>query len=224
MLWTERSIKELAAKEVAALLASPAGREAIAIHLPGLLFDPVVKSAALALMIELLAQDEAKPLAERVTSDVRNILEKLESQTAKAIKSEQKKIGEQKLEMIEKAKEEIRLSVIAQKSLTTRQINQHIESHQTSITNLIASMESDLAEASREAEARIIRRRETLIEELRSKIQTILNDRLQEFALEAVRRQVRERPVYDPKFTNRELAQANGISIREVKRRRMRRA
>ncbi len=224
MLWTERSIKELAAKEVAALLASPAGREAIAIHLPGLLFDPVVKSAALALMIELLAQDEAKPLAERVTSDVRNILEKLESQTAKAIKAEQKKISEQKLEMIEKAKEEIRLSVIAQKSLTTRQINQHIESHQTSITNLIASMESDLAEASREAEARIIRRRETLIEELRSKIQTILNDRLQEFALEAVRRQVRERPVYDPKFTNRELAQANGISIREVKRRRMRRA
>jgi hypothetical protein len=85
-------------------------------------------------------------------------------------------------------------------------------------------MESDLAEASREAEARICRRRETLIEDLRSKIQTILNDRLQEFALEAVRRQVRERPVYDPKFTNRELAQANGISIREVKRRRMRRA
>jgi hypothetical protein len=224
MLWTERSIKELAAKEVAALLASPTGREAIAGHLPGLLFDPVVKSAALAVMIELLAQDEAKPLAERVTSDVRNILEKLESQTSKAIKSEQKKITEQKLEMIEKAKEEIRLSVIAQKSLTTRQINQHIESHQISITNLIASMESDLAEASREAEARICRRRETLIEDLRSKIQTILNDRLQEFALEAVRRQVRERPVYDPKFTNRELAQANGISIREVKRRRMRRA
>ena len=224
MLWTERSIKELAAKEVAALLASPAGREAIAIHLPGLLFDPVVKSAALALMIELLAEDEAKPLAERITSDVRNILEKLESQTSKAIKSEQKKITEQKLEMIEKAKEEIRISVIAQKSLTTRQINQHIESHQASITNLIASMESDLAEASREAEARISRRRETLIKELRSKIQTILNDRLQEFALEAVRRQVRERPVYDPKFTNRELAQANGISIREVKRRRMRRA
>jgi len=220
MLWSERSIKELAVKEVAAVLASTAGRDAIASHLPGLLFDPVVKSAAFALMIELLALDEAKPLAERITSDVRSILEKLESQTAKAIKAERAKITEQKAEMIDKAKEELRLAIIGQKSLTTRQINQHIEQHEHAIGGLVASMERNLAEASKEAEVRMSRRREILVAELRAKIDRLLDDKLEAFAISAVEKHVRRRPIFDPEFTNRELASANGISIREVKRQR----
>ncbi len=48
----------------------------------------------------------------------------------------------------------------------------------------------------------------------------MLEERATEFAVAAGRRHLRERPVVGPEHTNRDLAAMNGISIREVKRRR----
>lgn len=220
MLWTERSIRAMAASETAAVLKSEVGRNAICGHLPSLVHEPSVLAALRAILIDLLAEDEAKPLAERVTTEVRSLLTQLEGQIDRAIKAERKKIAEQKAEMLEKAKEELRLAIVAQKSLTTRQVNEHVKQHERLVSQLLERMEARLKEALAEADARIAERRATSLVELRAGLDKVLAESLETFALQAVRRHVEERPVFGPQYTNRELARINGISIREVKRRR----
>ncbi|NMJ44304.1 hypothetical protein GWK16_23860 [Roseomonas sp. JC162] len=179
-----------------------------------------MKGALFAVLVEFLAQDEAKPMAERITSEVQTILKRLESVVAKAIKDERAKIAEQKAEMIEGMKEELRRSVIAQKSLTTRQVNQSIAVQEQENQVLLASMERRLNAAGAAAEARVVAKQDKLLTELSAAIDRLLAERLQAFAFAAVKQHIRERPIFDAHHTNRELASINGISIREVKRRR----
>ncbi|MGG5819357.1 hypothetical protein [Falsiroseomonas sp. HW251] len=238
MLWKESSIRELAAKEAATFAASDEGRAALRKHLAPLLRDPASIAVMRAVLVELLAEDEAKPMAERVTSEVRaavgqlearaerataefeDIIQKLEAQVDRALNAERAKIAEQKADMLEKAKEELRLAIIAQKSLATRQVNQHAEQQEAVVRELVARMDRRLSEAAAEAEERLSRRRATLLAELQVRLDQLLAEKMEKLALAAVKRQVREQPVVGPEFSNRELARLNGISIREVKRRR----
>jgi ElaB/YqjD/DUF883 family membrane-anchored ribosome-binding protein len=238
MLWKEGSIRELAAKEAATFAASDAGRAALRKHLTSLLRDPGAMAVMRAVLVELLAEDEAKPMADRVTSEVRAvvakleaqagratdefqaIIQKLEAQVDRALKAERAKIAEQKAEMVEKTKEELRLAIIAQKSLATRQVNQHAEQQEEVVRELVARLDRRLSEAAAEAEARLSGRQATLLAELQFRLDRLLTEKMETLALAAVKRQVREQPIFGPEFSNRELARLNGISIREVKRRR----
>ena len=238
MLWKEASIKELAAKEAAAFAASDAGRVTLRKHLTPLLRDPATMAAMRAVLVELLAEDEVKPMAERITTEVQAvvgkleaqagratdefhvIIQKLEAQVDRALKAERAKVAEQKAEMLDKAKEELRLAIIAQKSLATRQVNQHAEQQEEVVRELVARMDRRLSEAAAEAEARLSRRQATLLAELQLRLDRLLTEKMETLALAAVKRQVQEQPVFGPEFSNRELARLNGISIREVKRRR----
>lgn len=242
MLWKEASIRELAAKEAATFAAGDAGRAAVRKHLASLLRDPAAITVMRAVLVEFLAEDEAKPMAERVTSEVRAvvgqleaqarratgefqaIIQKMEAQVERALQAERAKISEQKSEMLEKAKEELRLAIIAQKSLATRQVNQHAEQQEEVVRELVASMDRRLSEAAAEAEAKLSRRQATLLAEVQVRLDRLLAEKMEALALAAVKRQVREQPIFGPEFSNRELARLNGISIREVKRRRQREA
>jgi hypothetical protein len=207
MLWKEASIKELALNVT---------RE----QLPVLLADPKVKSALFLHLLEMLGTNDAKPLAEKVTFEVRAMIEKLQGQFERAIKTEQKKISEQKAEILDKTKEEIRLSIIAQKSHSTRQINQYIEAQEETLRISVMRMEEHFNVAIDEAEKRIIDKQSEGLDEFAKRLDELLEERLYEFASEAVMRHLKKRPLFGHELTNRGIAALNGISIREVKRRR----
>jgi hypothetical protein len=214
MLWSEKSLRELSSGEALGVLRSDAGRDALRGHLPGLLADPAVKGAALALLEELLARDGAEPLAERL------IIEGLAAQVDGALRAERAKAETQKTEILDKAAEELRASVAAQKSAETRQVNQHTQRQEEAVAGSLASMKRDVEAALRAARVRFEERTHALEDDVRERLDALLEERVAEFAVAAVRRHQRERPVSGPGHTNRELAALNGISIREVKRRR----
>jgi Cdc6-like AAA superfamily ATPase len=227
MLWTEGSLKKLAANEATAMLKSEGGRSAVRDHFLSLLPETQMLAALKAAFILVLNEEEAKPIAEQVTSEVRALLQHLDGQIERAIKVERKKVAEQKAEMLEKMKEELRASIIAHKALTTRQVNQHIEQHQDLVRNrlagmkaCVAEMEAQLMEATEEAMGNIASKQASSLAKLKVGIDRVLEDKLETFAAQAVKKHLQKRPISSPRYTNRELAQINGISIRQVKRRR----
>lgn len=221
MFYRESTLRELATAEATKLLRSSTGRDAVAQHLPSALADPVIKGVVLGLLVELLASERAVPLAEQVTSEVQVMLDRLEAQVERAIKLAQTRITKQKGEILEKAKEELRLAMIAQKSLSTRQVNQLTSHQQDVFQTLLAQMNRQMEEAQAEAELRIARYGERLARDLRGLLDAVFDERLEEVASQAVKEHVRSKPIFRPRYSNRELAAMNGISIREVKRRRL---
>src|SRR4051812_3200915 len=97
-LLTEPAIKPAFGAILLASLAAPGSKSAIRDLLLALLTEPVFKATIRDLLVGLLAEHEVKPLADRVTSDVRAIVGMLEAQIEKVLKAEGAKIAERKAE------------------------------------------------------------------------------------------------------------------------------
>ena len=134
--------------------------------------------------------------------------------------AEQEKLDQRKAEIIGKFQEEVRVAVVAQNALATRQINQHTSQLGAKIARAVDKLERDLERALRAERAGFLRKIDDLKNEAERRLDAIVDEKLTDLVTAAVRCRLAAEPIFGPQYSNRELARINGISIREVKRRR----